>query len=58
MGGLLGEACKAPADGTAQRTNSADAMAIAVYDQVKVPPKRIPYFKPGKELKELLNSKS
>ena len=27
-------------------------------DQVEVPPKRIPYFKPGKELKELLNSKS
>jgi integration host factor subunit beta len=27
-------------------------------DQVKVPPKRIPYFKPGKELKELLNSDS
>ena len=27
-------------------------------DQVQVPPKRIPYFKPGKELKELLNSKS
>ena len=26
-------------------------------DQVNVPPKRIPYFKPGKELKELLNSK-
>jgi integration host factor subunit beta len=24
-------------------------------DQVKVPPKRIPYFKPGKELRELLN---
>jgi len=22
---------------------------------VKVPPKRIPYFKPGKELRELLN---
>jgi integration host factor subunit beta len=27
-------------------------------DQVRVPPKRIPYFKPGKELKELLNSES
>ena len=27
-------------------------------DQVKVPPKRIPYFKPGKDLKELLNSDS
>jgi integration host factor subunit beta len=25
-------------------------------DKVEVPPKRIPYFKPGKELKELLNS--
>jgi len=25
-------------------------------DRVEVPPKRIPYFKPGKELKELLNS--
>ena len=25
-------------------------------DRVDVPPKRIPYFKPGKELKELLNS--
>ena len=25
-------------------------------DQVDVPPKRIPYFKPGKDLKELLNS--
>jgi integration host factor subunit beta len=24
-------------------------------DRVEVPPKRIPYFKPGKELKELLN---
>ncbi len=24
---------------------------------VDVPPKRIPYFKPGKELRELLNSK-
>jgi integration host factor subunit beta len=24
-------------------------------DKVEVPPKRIPYFKPGKELKELLN---
>jgi integration host factor subunit beta len=23
--------------------------------RVKVPPKRIPYFKPGKQLKELLN---
>ncbi|MGB5162708.1 MAG: integration host factor subunit beta [Thermoanaerobaculia bacterium] len=27
-------------------------------DRVEVPPKRIPYFKPGKELKELLNSDS
>jgi integration host factor subunit beta len=27
-------------------------------DQVHVPPKRIPYFKPGKELKELLNHDS
>jgi integration host factor subunit beta len=26
-------------------------------DKVEVPPKRIPYFKPGKELKELLNSR-
>ena len=25
-------------------------------DKVEVPPKRIPYFKPGKELKELLNA--
>lgn len=25
-------------------------------DQVMVPPKSIPYFKPGKELRELLNS--
>jgi integration host factor subunit beta len=24
-------------------------------DRVEVPPKRIPYFKPGKELRELLN---
>ncbi len=24
-------------------------------DQVAVPPKRIPYFKPGKELRDLLN---
>ena len=24
-------------------------------DKVSVPPKRIPYFKPGKDLKELLN---
>jgi integration host factor subunit beta len=27
-------------------------------DRVAVPPKRIPYFKPGKELKELLNNES
>ena len=27
-------------------------------DRVNVPPKRIPYFKPGKELKELLNHDS
>ena len=27
-------------------------------DRVQVPPKRIPYFKPGKELKELLNHNS
>ncbi len=26
--------------------------------RVQVPPKRIPYFKPGKELKELLNHDS
>jgi integration host factor subunit beta len=26
-------------------------------DKVEVPPKRIPYFKPGKELKELLNER-
>ena len=26
--------------------------------RVEVPPKRIPYFKPGKELKELLNNGS
>ena len=26
-------------------------------DRVMVPPKRIPYFKPGKELRELLNNK-
>ena len=26
-------------------------------DQVEVPEKRIPYFKPGKELKDLINSK-
>ena len=25
-------------------------------DRVEVPPKRIPYFKPGKDLKELLNT--
>jgi len=25
-------------------------------DKVDVPPKRVPYFKPGKELKELINS--
>ncbi len=25
-------------------------------DRVDVPPKRIPYFKPGKDLKELLNT--
>jgi integration host factor subunit beta len=24
-------------------------------EQVEVPPKRIPYFKPGKDLKEMLN---
>ena len=24
-------------------------------DRVNVPPKRVPYFKPGKELKELIN---
>ena len=27
-------------------------------DRVNVPPKRIPYFKPGKDLKELLNDDS
>ena len=27
-------------------------------DKVKVPPKRIPYFKPGKELRELLNQEA
>lgn len=27
-------------------------------DQVDVPPKKIPYFKPGKDLKELLNEPS
>jgi integration host factor subunit beta len=27
-------------------------------ERVEVPPKRIPYFKPGKELKEQLNSAS
>lgn len=27
-------------------------------DKVEVPPKRIPYFKPGKDLKELLNDDS
>ena len=27
-------------------------------DKVDVPAKRIPYFKPGKELKELINSSS
>ncbi len=27
-------------------------------DKVAVPPKRIPYFKPGKDLKELLNHNS
>jgi integration host factor subunit beta len=26
-------------------------------DRVDVPPKRVPYFKPGKELKELINRK-
>ena len=26
-------------------------------DQVQVPPKRIPYFKPGKELRELINGR-
>ncbi len=26
-------------------------------DRVEVPPKRIPYFKPGKELRELLNNR-
>ena len=26
-------------------------------DRVDVPSKRVPYFKPGKELKELINSK-
>jgi integration host factor subunit beta len=26
-------------------------------DQVEVPEKRIPYFKPGKELKDLINSR-
>jgi integration host factor subunit beta len=25
-------------------------------DRVEVPPKRIPYFKPGKELKDLINA--
>ena len=27
-------------------------------DKVEVPPKKIPYFKPGKDLKELLNGDS
>ena len=27
-------------------------------DRVDVPPKRIPYFKPGKELRELINRES
>ncbi len=27
-------------------------------EPVEVPPKKIPYFKPGKELRELLNSKN
>jgi integration host factor subunit beta len=26
-------------------------------DKVQVPPKRIPYFKPGKDLRELLNER-
>jgi integration host factor subunit beta len=26
-------------------------------DRVQVPPKRIPYFKPGKDLRELLNDR-
>ena len=26
-------------------------------DKVDVPPKRVPYFKPGKELKDLINRK-
>jgi integration host factor subunit beta len=26
-------------------------------DKVQVPPKRIPYFKPGKDLRELLNDR-
>jgi integration host factor subunit beta len=26
-------------------------------DKVEVPPKRIPYFKPGKDLRELLNDR-
>jgi integration host factor subunit beta len=27
-------------------------------DRVDVPPKRVPYFKPGKELKELINNEA
>ena len=27
-------------------------------DKVDVPPKKVPYFKPGKELKELINTRS
>jgi len=27
-------------------------------DKVDVPPKKVPYFKPGKELKELINRDS
>ena len=32
-----------------------DSLNPKTGDKVKVPPKRIPYFKPGKELRELLN---
>jgi hypothetical protein len=34
---------------------SACASASRARDKVDVPPKRVPYFKPGKELKDLIN---
>ena len=38
-----------------QRAAALDRLTKLHPDKVDVPPKRIPYFKPGKELKDLIN---